>query len=667
MNSNLTPARNQTPGHRPATDWQTYKRLIGYLRGTGLIIAALLVCMVLEAAFTAASIGLVNPLIQIAGGKNLVSQHHKPRPENHGENPATANTVAAKSEDDKSSLMPEFVVKWKEQIKGQIEPKIEEYQTRANASARFKFQVLLVIIAIMLGFGLLMCLASFGSGYLSTYLSTKAVQRLRNHAFSHMVQLDMSYFSTHSTGSLISLVTQDVQAVDGSLDILFSSVIKNWIKMLSFIIMMIAISPSLSLITFLIVPLIGGAIYIIGRRIRKVSRRVQRVKAILSSILEEAFTGMRVIKGYNMEQIETRRFEKRTREVFRMGLKTTAAEEIGSSLTQFMGLFTVAVVVLVGAYFVVVKQALSAGSFVVFALLLTQVFRPLKGASKVTSKIQKGLAGCDRVFAVLDTHATIVDKPGAVEARPLQQSIRFEDVTFAYARNKQPALVDINLEIPAGSAVALVGETGSGKSSLANLIPRFYDPTSGAVFYDGADLRDLQIKSIRNQLAIVTQEVVLFDDTVANNIAYGIQRTVQPEEIERAARAAKAHEFIMRMPNGYDTVIGSRGGRLSGGERQRIAIARAILKDAPILILDEATSALDSETEAVIQEALSNLIRGRTTIIIAHRLSTIQHCDTIYVLDQGRIIEQGSHAQLLERQGRYARFHQIQFAGPRSA
>lgn len=649
MSNNLTPASGLRVNQRRPTDWQTYRRLLTYLRGTGGIIVLLIGCMVFEAAFTAASIGLVNPLIQIAGGKNLVSS--KPKP-------------AEPEEASAPSLTPDFIKQIKHSVKSKVEPRVLELQNQANAHPRVKFQILLVIIGIMLVFGLLMCLAAFGSGYLSSYLSTKAVQKLRNHTFAHMVTLDMSYFSTHSTGTLISHVTQDVQAVEGSLDILFSSVIKNQIKMLSFIIMMIIISPSLSLITFLIVPLIGAAIFIIGRRIRKVSRRVQRVKAILSSILEEAFTGMRVIKGYNMEMIETRRFEKRTREVFRMGLKTTAAEEIGASLTQFLGLFTVAVVVLVGAYFVVIKQALSAGNFVVFALLLTQVFRPLKGASKVTSKIQKGLAGCDRVFAVLDTKSTIVDTPGATEAMPLKQGLRFENVTFSYSRTKQPALIDIDINIPAGAAIALVGETGSGKSTLANLIPRFYDPTGGKVTYDGIDLRNLQVKSLRNQLAIVTQDVVLFDDSVANNIAYGIQREVSPDEIESAARAAKAHEFIMRLPEGYDSSIGSRGVRLSGGERQRLAIARAILKDAPILILDEATSALDSETEALIQEALTNLIRGRTTIVIAHRLSTIQHCDRIYVLDQGRIIEQGSHTELLEAQGRYARFHQIQFAAP---
>ncbi len=649
MTINLTPPDGLKQIAPDKSDWVTYRRLISYLKGTGWIMLALFACMIFEAAFTAASIGLVKPLVDIAAGKNLVS-HNKP--------------IATADKEVEPSATPGFVKEWKQTIRETIEPRIAEIEARANAEPRFKFQALIIIIAVMLTFGMLMCLAAFGSGYISSYLSTKAVQRLRNHTFNHMVNLDMKYFSTHSTGRLMSLVSQDVQAVDGALDVLFTSVIKNPIKILFLVTMMIIISPSLSLITFFIVPVIGYLIYVIGGRIRKVSRRIQKVKAILSSILEEAFTGMRVIKGYNMENIETRRFERRTREVFRMGLKTKAAEEIGSSLTQFLGLFTVAVVVLVGAYFVVVKQALSGSSFVVFALLLTQVFRPLKGASKVASKIQRGLAGSDRVFAVLDTLPTIVDKPAAVEAEPLKRELRFEDVSFSYSRHKQPALQNITLTIKAGTAVALVGETGSGKSSLANLIPRFYDPSAGRVVYDGVDLRDLQIKSIRRQLAIVTQEVVLFDDTIGNNIAYGIQRPVEQEELESAARAAKAHEFIMRLPEGYDTRIGSRGSRLSGGERQRIAIARAILKDAPILILDEATSALDSETESVIQEALSNLIRGRTTIVIAHRLSTIQNCDRIFVLDQGRIIEEGTHSELLEREGRYSRFHRIQFSNP---
>ena len=665
MNNNLTPATGLKRQNRDSSDWQTYRRLLRYLKGTGWVIFALFACMVFEAAFTAASIGMIKPLVEFASGttkEDIESGKHHP----HDKAPAESTKAAdnTKKPSALSSMAPQFYLDAKEYIRTTYNRELTRIQKEAEVSPHYRFRILLYIIGFMLLFGFLMVLASFGTGYLSSYLATKAVQRLRNHVFSHMVNLDLNYFVTHSTGSSMSLVIQDVQAVDGSLDVLFSSIIKNPIKMLVFITIMLIISPSLTFITFLIVPVIGSAIYIIGRRIRKVSRKVQRVKSILSSILEEAFTGMRVIKGYNMEQIEARRFEKKTRDVFRMGLKTTAAEEFGSGLTQFLGLFTVAVVVLVGAYYVIVLNKLDGADFIIFVSFLTQVFRPLKGASKVTSKIQKGLAGCDRVFTVLDTHPVIVDKPDAQPAKPLSSSLAFEDVTFSYVRAKQPALKHINFTIPAGTAVALVGETGSGKSTLANLIPRFYDPTEGRVLYDGQDLRDLQIKSIRSNLAIVTQEVVLFDDTVANNIAYGLQRPVEQEEIIEAAKAAKAHDFIMRMPQGYDTSVGARGTRLSGGERQRLAIARAILKNAPILILDEATSALDSETESLIQEALTNLIKGRTTIVIAHRLSTIQNCDRIYVLDQGEIIEQGTHTELIARDGRYAKFHRIQFSSP---
>lgn len=626
------------------SDWETYKRLLSYLRGTHWAIVLIFVCMILESVFTALSFGLAKPLIDVAMNKPLTEEIRK--------KPKNAEEAFGFIDQQKQA-----VIHW-------AEPWLHNIETQALADSHFKFQILFSIIGLMLFCGFMMVLASFATGYLSSYLATKAVQKLRNHVYSHLIKMDLSFFSKNSTGSMMSLVIQDVQAVDGALDTLFSSILKNPVKIFFFIIMMTIISPSLTLITFTVLPVIGLVIYLIGKRIRRVSQKIQATKAVLSSILEETFTGMRVIKAYNMEDIEARRFEKRTRQVFRMGLKTTASEEMGSSLTQFLGLVTVAMIALAGTWFVLVKEELSISSFVVFAGLLTQVFRPLKGASKVSSKIQKGLAGCDRVFAILDTHPSIQNKPSAVNAPLLKNALSFDNVSFLYSNDKPPALKNINLTIPAGSAIALVGETGSGKSTLANLIPRFFDPTEGRVLYDGIDLRDLKINSLRDNLAIVTQDVVLFDDTVANNISYGLRGTASLEQIQEAAKAAKAHDFIMRLPLGYDTPIGSRGSRLSGGERQRLAIARAILKNAPILILDEATSALDSETESLIQEALNNLIHGRTTIVIAHRLSTIKNCDTIYVLNQGEIMEAGNHGELMEKNGQYARFHSIQFATP---
>jgi ABC-type multidrug transport system fused ATPase/permease subunit len=303
--------------------------------------------------------------------------------------------------------------------------------------------------------------------------------------------------------------------------------------------------------------------------------------------------------------------------------------------------------------------------FGVFVVLLTQVFRPLKGVSKTNSKIQKGLAGSDRVFRVLDQHPNIVDKEGAAPVAPLKDAIEFRNVTFSYRPDAPSVLKNLNLRVGAGKAVAFVGETGSGKSTLVNLLPRFYDPTDGGIFYDGVDLRDVAMKSLRSHIAIITQETVLFDDTIANNIAYGSTSEVPRAAIEEAAKAAKAYKFIMEKPEGFDTMIGSRGVRLSGGERQRIAIARAIVKNSPILILDEATSALDSETEALIQEALINVIKGRTVFVIAHRLSTIQNCDEIYVLDRERMgfAEHGTHDELLKKGGLYANYYNRQFGG----
>jgi subfamily B ATP-binding cassette protein MsbA len=280
---------------------------------------------------------------------------------------------------------------------------------------------------------------------------------------------------------------------------------------------------------------------------------------------------------------------------------------------------------------------------------------------RTTSKIQKGLAGCDRVFGVLDTSATIVDRPGAVEAKPLREAVAFEGVGFTYGRGRPVVLHDINLRVPAGRAVAIVGETGSGKSTLVNLLPRFYDPTAGRLTWDGTDLRDLQVVSLRDRIALITQDVVVFDATIAENISYGRHRDATRDEIVEAAKAANAHRFIEKLPHGYDTLVGAHGTRLSGGERQRIAIARAILKDAPVMILDEATSSLDSETEALIQEALARVMKGRTVFVIAHRLSTIQKCDEIYVMDAGRFVEHGTHGELLARNGQYARYHAIQF------
>ena len=544
-----------------------------------------------------------------------------------------------------------------------MRPHLERVDRYASQSQEKKFHVLQWIIGAMLGSAIMMVLCSFGVGFMSAYLASLCVNRLRNHAYSHMLGLDVHYFNSHSTGNLMSTVMQDVQMVANSVDVLFGSVLKTPITVGTLLIAMFIVSPQLTMFTLLVVPIIATMIYVIARRVRRISRRIQESRGLITGMMQETFTGIRVVKAFNTEEWEADRFRTETGQAFRRGLRSAAAEELGTSLTQMLGAVTVATVVMAGGYFILrPPQSMSGSDFVLFVGLVTQVFRPLKGVSKTTGKIQRGLAGCDRVFAALDTVPRLVDAPGAVPAAAPRESIELRDVAFTYARGKEPVLNGINLRVPVGSAVALVGETGSGKSTLVNLLPRFYDPTEGAVLWDGRDLRELQVKSLREHISVITQEVVLFDTSIARNIAYGRETEPTREEIIGAAKAANAHEFIStRLPDGYDTQVGARGVRLSGGERQRIAIARAILKDAPVMILDEATSSLDSETESLIQEALTRVMRGRTVFVIAHRLSTIQNCDEIYVMDRGRFVERGTHEELLRRNGVYARYHNIQF------
>jgi len=540
-------------------------------------------------------------------------------------------------------------------------PYLVRLQQFADQSPDNRGRVLRWLVGALVLSAIMTAVCGFAVGYLSSYMSAAAVQRLRDHVFSHQLGLDLSYFTRNSQGKLMSVVTNDVKAVEGSIDLLFSNVIKTPVTVIVLVSGMLFISVELTLFTFIIVPVLSGLLYVVGRRIRKVSGRVQRASAVLSSILEEATTGIRVVKAFTMEQREAERFKKENRSIFRMTRKSKAVEELGTMLTQIFGILMVASILLLGSHFML-KQDLRSSEFVLFVGFLFRLFQPLKGMSRVTTRLQRGLAGADRVFTVLDTQPEITDRPNAVPAQRLTDAIEFRNVHFRYSADRALALDSINLRLPAGKAIALVGETGSGKSTLVNMLPRFYDPTEGDILYDGKNLRDLTIKSLRQQIAIITQDVVLFDDTIANNIAYGVEGPPDMNRVVAAAEAANAHGFITaKLPQGYETPVGTRGSRLSGGERQRIAIARAIYRNVPILILDEATSALDSETESLIQDALNHVMEGRTVVVVAHRLSTIQNCDEIYVMDHGRFVENGTHEELLRQNGRYARFHAIQF------
>jgi subfamily B ATP-binding cassette protein MsbA len=413
----------------------------------------------------------------------------------------------------------------------------------------------------------------------------------------------------------------------------------------------------LAIIAVAVLPLAFYPLVRFGKRLRKLARKRQETVGNLSTVLHESFTGVRIVKAFTMEDHEKRRFADQNQGVLRYQLKALRIDALSSPLMEFIGAIGISAIIGYGGY-QVVNGTSTPGTFFSFLGALLMLYKPVKSLNKLNSTLQTGIASMVRVYEILDQKSNIVEKPGAVVLERAEGAVEFRDVSFAY--DSVPVLKDINIRVRPGEIIALVGSSGGGKTTLVNLIPRFYDVTSGAVLVDGMDVRDLTLKSLRNQIAMVTQQSFLFNDTVRNNIAYGAPWKDE-EAIIEAAKAAYAYDFIRELPNGFDTVVGEQGVMLSGGQRQRICIARALLKDAPILILDEATSALDSEAEQEVQRALENLMQGRTTFVIAHRLSTIQIADRILVISNGRIVEEGPHQALLALRGEYRRLYDIQF------
>ena len=413
----------------------------------------------------------------------------------------------------------------------------------------------------------------------------------------------------------------------------------------------------LAIIASLVFPLAVWPIAQFGRRMRRIAAESQVSMGDLISLLQETITGNRIVKAFGMEEHENRRFARENERQFRLTMKSVTVRAISSPLMEFLGGLGIAAIIFWGGY-QVIEGTSTPGTFFSFLAALLMLYEPVKRLTNVNNTIQQGLAGAERIFQVLDTEPGIRNRPGAAELPPIREGISIEGVTFRY--EEDPVLRDVSLKIRAGEAVAFVGMSGGGKTTLVNLIPRFYDVSEGRVAIDGTDIRDVTLESLRAQIGIVTQQTILFNDTVRGNIAYGDVRR-SDGDVVRAAMAANAHDFIQRLPQGYDTVIGEQGVKLSGGERQRISIARALLKDAPILILDEATSSLDTESEIEVQDALEKLMRGRTTLVIAHRLSTIRNADRIVALVDGRIVEEGTHESLLEKKGEYFKLHNLQF------
>jgi subfamily B ATP-binding cassette protein MsbA len=499
--------------------------------------------------------------------------------------------------------------------------------------------------------------SNYGQTIMMNYIGLRIVANLRNKLYEQIQRQSLAFFTQHPTGILMSRITNDVSSIQAASSEAVTSLIKDTVTLISLIGVVFYTDWKLAIVATIVFPLAIYPISTLGKKMRKVATSTQVTMGTLTSLLQETISGTRIVKAFGMEKYENERFAAENERLFKLNMKTVSVNAISHPLMEFLGSLGIAAVIFYGGYNVVHGNS-TPGTFFSFLAALLMLYEPVKRLVNVNNTIQQGIAGADRVFSIIDRMPDIDDKPGARALPPITRSIDLENVDFSY--EKTPVLKNISLSIKAGEVVAFVGMSGGGKTTLVNLIPRFYDVSSGRILIDGQDIRDVTMQSLRSQIAIVTQQTILFNDTVKNNIAYGdIERT--QDDIINAARAANAHDFIMKLPQQYDTNIGELGTKLSGGEKQRISIARALLKDAPILILDEATSSLDTEAEIEVQEALDNLMKGRTTLVIAHRLSTIRNADRIIALVNGEIVEEGTHESLLAKQGEYFRLYNLQF------
>ncbi len=501
--------------------------------------------------------------------------------------------------------------------------------------------------------------ATYAQSMLMQHVGLEIIATIQEQLFKKLMRADLAYFHEESPGNLVSRFMNDANMLKGVVSNTLTSIGKDTLTAVGLIGMMFYQDWLLATIAFAAFPTAILPIAKTGRRIRKVSTNTQESMGLLTTRLDEAFQGIRHVKAYNMEDHETKRVSETILTVLRLNLKAARTSSILSPIMETLGGIAIAVVILYGGN-EVIQGTKDPGSFFAFITALLLAYEPIKKLSKLNANMQTGLAAAHRVYSILDSEPSIKDVAEAKELEITKGDVVFEDVYFNYDDNTS-ALEAINLTAKANKTIALVGASGAGKTSILNLIPRFYDVSQGKITFDGQDIRDVSLSSLRQATALVSQEIQLFDDTVRANIAYG-KTDASDEEIIAAAKNAHAHDFILSLPEGYDTQVGPRGSRLSGGQRQRVAIARAMVKNAPVLLLDEATSALDTESERHVQTALNTLMKGRTTFVIAHRLSTVIDADMIYVMDKGKIIEEGTHSQLLEKSGTYAKLYALQFA-----
>jgi subfamily B ATP-binding cassette protein MsbA len=497
------------------------------------------------------------------------------------------------------------------------------------------------------------------AGNLGAQLQEYVTRDVRDAVYSHLQRLPLGFFARTKVGQLISRVVTDTAQVKTVITTLVTQSFQSAALVLAYIAVLLSTSLSLTLIALIVAPLVIGALQPLLKRLRRGYRRLGDDYGDMTSVLQEAVSGVRLVKSFRAEPYEERRFVEASNRYSDGLMRITRVAFLSQPITEFLGTLVAVAILWIGARMVLVSGTLQSAQLITFLVIVMRLLQPMKQLSQIPTTAQQALAASDRLFEVLDSPTELMMDKGTRTVDGFHDTLTFDHVSFAY--EAEPVLTDVHFTARRGEVIALVGPSGAGKSTLVDLIPRFYEPTAGRIVVDGVDTRDIQLTSLRSLTGIVSQDTVLFNDTVRNNIAYGASERFTDEQIVAAARAANAHEFISEMPRGYETILGERGSRLSGGQRQRIAIARALLIDPPILILDEATSALDTESERLVQEAIDRLLAGRTVFVIAHRLSTVIHADQILVLDRGRVVERGSHQELLAQRGAYFRLYSMQF------
>jgi len=639
-------------------------RLLGYLRPYRgrLIVTAVL--MGGFALFSGITIGMISPFMKVL---------FTPRPAFVGPaQPGAASTPsptgipgasslvlygapgAAVAETELPGKAPAGVVarfvEWKRELRSWF-----EHFFLTGDPLRSLTRICLAILAVFF----LKNLCDYLQSMLTVWVEQAVVRDLRDELYAHLHDLSLSFFHARRTGSLLSRLTNDISLVRGALAAGFSNLIKSVLMLLVCLFWIFWTSWHLALLSLIVIPPSVAIIVWLGKKLRRRSTITQERMADLNAILSETLTGIRIVKAFAMEEFEKRRFVAAAADYFRAFVKQRRVGAMAGPLSEYLGAVAATAVLWYGGHQVLFEHALEPQQFFIFLFAMLQITSPLKALSNVNATLQEGLAAAVRIFRILDTKPAIQSQPGARIATGIRTGIEFQSVSFHYG-NGPDVLHDVSFTVRKGEMVALVGPSGAGKSTLVDLVARFYDPTAGRILVDGYDLREYDVTSLRRLMGMVTQDPLLFNDTVTRNIGYGVT-AADPDSIRQAAIAANAEGFVREMPEGYETRLGERGMRLSGGERQRIAIARAIFKNPALLLLDEATSSLDSESEHLVQEALDALFQGRTVLVIAHRLSTIQRADRILVLDQGRIVETGTHTELVQRPGLYQKLHRLQF------